>query len=119
MGGAVFGPKNMAKTAKFLELLEKIWAEVERVAGVDLSPTVMEARGYRALPVFVPKLLHAAKRAGLSQPSVFPEGLRGPRKLLAIPPGSFAPCPLGSSFCEKRVSLALNKQAWCGRREGR
>jgi hypothetical protein len=29
MGGAVFGPKNMAKTAKFAELLEKILAEVE------------------------------------------------------------------------------------------
>jgi hypothetical protein len=33
---------------------------------VDLSPAEVEARGYRALPVFVPKLLHAAKRAGLS-----------------------------------------------------
>ena len=46
MENAVFGPKNVAKTAKFLELLEKIWAEVERVAGVDLSPTEVEVRGY-------------------------------------------------------------------------
>jgi len=72
MENAVFGPKNMAKTAKFLELLEKIWAEVERVAGVDLSPTVMEAQSYRAPPAFVHERLHAANRAGLflSQPFV-------------------------------------------------
>ena len=66
MENAVFGPKNMAKTAKFLELLERIWAEVERVAGVDLSPTEMEAQSYRAPPAFVPKLLHAADRAVFS-----------------------------------------------------
>ena len=63
MENVAFGPKNVAKTAKFLELLEKIWAEAERVAGVDLSPTEMEAQSYRAPPAFVPKLLHAANRA--------------------------------------------------------
>ena len=45
MENVAFGPKK-AKTAKFLELLEKILVEVERVAGVDLSPTEVEVRGY-------------------------------------------------------------------------